>query len=510
MKDLQSFVEKLKKHNQLVVVNEQISSYLELTEIQTRLLENNGPALLCTNVVNKEGVKSDFPVLVNLFGSKERFLLGINKTEKELEELAELLAFLRQPKPPKNLKDSLNFLPIVKKVLKMSPNVVSKAKCQEIIYKGEDVNLDILPIQYCFPNEPAPLITWGVTVTHGPSYKKANQEDVDDFNLGIYRLQKLSKNKLIMRWLAHRGGAQQFARWQKEFKGQDMPCSVFIGADPQLILAAVTPTPDNLSEYKFAGLLKENKVDIVKSVTNDIMVPANAEIVLEGVIKSDEVAEEGPYADHTGYYNEVASFPVFEVKAITMRKKPVYLSTITKRPPDEPSVLGECLNILLIPMLKQQFPEIHDFYLLPDACSYRTAHVSIKKLYAGQSKRVMMGIWSFLRQFMYTKLIIVVDEDLDVKSHSDIAWAISTNVDAKRDVTIIENTPIDYLDFASPVSGLGSKMGIDATTKIDTETTRQWGRKIYMEQEVVDKVDKIWESLGIEGNYKDIWNKKKQ
>ncbi len=507
MKDLSDFIKKLQQHNELVVTNQQLSSYLEISEIQTRLLANQGPALLCTNVVNKEGVKSNYPVLVNLFGNKERFLLGINKNNQELEELAELLAFLRQPKPPKNLKDGFNYLPILKKVLTMSPNLVSKAKCQELVYEGNEVDLNKLPIQYCFPKEPAPLVTWGVTVTKGPSHGEKNQEDIDDFNLGIYRMQQISKNKLIMRWLAHRGGAQQFARWQKQNKGKDMPCSVFIGADPGLILAAVTPTPDNLSEYKFAGLLRDKKVDLVKSKTNDILVPANAEIVLEGVIKADETAKEGPYADHTGYYNEVASFPVFEVKAITTRKNAIYLSTITKRPPDEPSVLGECLNVLLVPMLKQQFPEIHDFYLLPDACSYRTAHVSIKKAYAGHAKRVMMGIWSFLRQFMYTKLIIVVDEDLDVKSHSDIAWAISTNVDAKRDVTIIENTPIDYLDFASPVSGLGSKMGIDATSKIYPETTRQWGKKIYMEQEIVEKVDKIWQELGIKGDYKSTWKK---
>jgi 4-hydroxy-3-polyprenylbenzoate decarboxylase len=507
MKTLQDFIEYLEKNNELIRIKEPISTYLELTEIQSRLIKVGGPAVLCENVYGKDGEKYKYPVLINLFTTKNRFNLGLRKTAQEVEELAEMLAFLRQPRPPKNIKDAFNYLPILKTVMNMGSNVVKKAKCQEVVYEGVAVDLDSLPIQWCFPGEPAPLITWGVTITHGPSYGKKEVEDVDDFNLGIYRMQKLSNNKLIMRWLAHRGGAQHFARWKKQNPGQDMPVSVAIGMDPALILAAVMPVPDNLSEYKFAGLLRGEKTELVKSITSDILVPANAEIILEGVIKHNETAKEGPYGDHTGYYNEVEEFPVFEVTAITTRKNPVYLSTYTSRPNDEPSILAECLNDMFVPLIKQQFPEIVDFYLVPDACSYRMINVSIKKAYAGHSKRIMMGIWSYLRQFMYTKLIVVVDEDIDVRNMKDIVWAISTNVDFARDCTIIENTPIDYLDFASPVSGLGSKMGIDATTKIYPETTRQWGRKIEMSEQTIADIDDKWFKLGLGEFVQSIWKK---
>lgn len=499
MKDLQDFIDVLEERGELIRLKEPINSYLELTEIQTRLLAQDGPALLCEHVLNKDGSKNKYPVLINLYGSKRRFAIGLNKESEEIKELGELLAFLKSPKPPKNLKDAFSYLPIVKKVMNMAPSIKSKGACQEIVQTGEDINLDELPIQECWPNEPAPLITWGITITHGPSYgnKDMKDDDLDDYNLGIYRMQKLSKNKLIMRWLAHRGGAQQFLRWKQKFPNQDMPVSVAIGVDPALTIAGVTPVPDNLSEYKFAGLLADRKVELVKGKTNDILVPANAEIILEGYISATEVAKEGPYGDHTGYYNEVDEFPVFYVTAITMKKSPIYLSTFTSRPPDEPSILAECLNDMFVPFIKQQFPEIHDFYLPADACSYRMAFVSIKKMYAGQARRIMMGIWSYLRQFMYTKFIIVVDDDIDVRNISDVIWAVSTNVDPARDTVIVEHTPIDYLDFASPVSGLGSKMGIDATAKIYPETNREWGRKIFMDTDVKNSVDILWEKLGL-------------
>ena len=507
MQSLQDFIKKLEQEGELIRVSEPVSTYLEMTEIQSRLVQKAGPAVLLENVIDKDGNKYNYPVLINLFTTKKRFNLGLQKTEEQVKELGDLFAFLRQPKPPKNLKDAFSYMPLLKTVMSMGSNFVKKAPVQAIQYIGNDVNLDLLPIQYCFPGEPAPLITWGITISHGPSFGEKKSEEVDDFNLGIYRMQKLSKNKLIMRWLAHRGGAQHFARWKKKFPSVDMPISVAIGMDPALILASVMPVPDNISEYKFAGLLRGEKTELVKSLTSDILVPANAEIILEGVIKCNETAPEGPYGDHTGYYNEVDNFPVFEVTAITTRKNPVYLSTFTCRPPDEPSILAECLNDLFVPLIKQQFPEIADFYLVPEACSYRMICVSIKKMYAGHSTRIMMGIWSYLRQFMYTKLIVVLDEDINVRDMKDVIWAISTNVDFARDCTIIEGTPIDYLDFASPVSGLGSKMGIDATTKIFPETTRTWGTKIQMDQEIIKNIDEKWSKLGLGDFIESIWKK---
>ncbi|MCL2566632.1 MAG: UbiD family decarboxylase [Alphaproteobacteria bacterium] len=504
MKDLREFIAVLEKNGELLRFSEPINSHLELTELQTRLLKQEGVALLCDNVLNKDGTPSKYPVLINLFGSKKRFALGLNKSMEEIKELGELLAFLKSPRPPKNLKDAFNYLPILKKVMNMSPNVVSKAPSQEIVWQGNDINLDELPIQHCHPLDAAPLITWGIAITHGPTFGDNESEDIDDYNLGIYRMQKLGKNKLIMRWLAHRGGAQQFLRWKQKFPNTDMPACIAIGVDPALTIAGVCPVPDNLSEYKFAGLLADKKIELVQSKTNNMLVPAHAEIILEGYVSHSETAPEGPYGDHTGYYNEVDEFPVFNITAITMRKNPIYLSTFTSRPPDEPSILAECLNDMFVPFIKQQFPEIEDFYLPADACSYRMAFVSIKKAYAGQAKRIMMGIWSYLRQFMYTKFIVVVDSDIDVRNIADVLWAVSTNVDPVRDSMIVENTPIDYLDFASPVSGLGSKMGIDATAKIYPETNREWGRKIVMSSDVKQSVDVLWEKL-----QKNLMNSKK-
>jgi len=390
-------------------------------------------------------------------------------------------------------------LPVLKTVMSMRPKSVKKAACQEVVLTGDEVDLDKLPIQTCWPGEPAPLITWPLVVTKGPSGDKT-----DDFNLGIYRMQKLGKNKTLMRWLKHRGGAQHHARWGKE-KREPLPVAVVIGADPGTILAAVTPIPDNLSEYQFAGLLRGEKVELVDCKTIPLKVPASAEIILEGHVSLDDYGDEGPYGDHTGYYNSVESFPVFTISAITMREKPIYLSTFTGRPPDEPSVLGEALNELFIPLIQQQFPEIVDFWLPPEGCSYRIAVISMKKAYAGHAKRVMMGAWSYLRQFMYTKFLIIVDDDINARDWKDVMWAVSTRMDPVRDITTIENTPIDYLDFASPEPSLGGKIGFDATNKLPPETKREWGKQIRMDNVVIEKVDKLWESLGLPGDGKPIW-----
>jgi 4-hydroxy-3-polyprenylbenzoate decarboxylase len=408
-----------------------------------------------------------------------------------LREVGELLAFLRQPEPPRGLKDALDLLPLAKTVMAMRPGTVKKAPCQEIVLTGDDIDLDRLPIQGCWPGEPAPLITWPLVVTKGPSADKQ-----DDYNLGIYRMQKLSKNRTLMRWLKHRGGAQHYQRW-KGTRPDPLPAAAVIGADPGTILAAVTPVPDTLSEYQFAGLLRGRKAELVECKTVPLKVPAEAEIVIEGHVLLDEDGPEGPYGDHTGYYNSVERFPVFEISAITMRADPIYLTTFTGRPPDEPSVLGEALNEVFIPLIRQQFPEIIDFWLPPEGCSYRIAVISMKKAYPGHAKRVMLGAWSYLRQFMYTKWVIVVDDDINARDWKDVMWAMSTRMDPARDCTIIEHTPIDYLDFASPVSGLGSKIGLDATNKWEGETNREWGEKLFMEQDIIDKVDAMWGELGV-------------
>ncbi|WP_191254278.1 UbiD family decarboxylase [Kordiimonas sediminis] len=496
---LRDFIDLLEREGKLVRVSHPVSTDLEMTEIQTRVIEEGGPAILFENVIREDGTKSDMPVLVNLFGTTDRVAMGMSRKVEELREVGETLAFLRQPEPPRGVKDVVDMLPLAKQVLAMRPKSVKKGPVHEIVLTGDDIDLDKLPIQTCWPGEPAPLITWPLIVTKGPS---DDREDV--YNLGIYRMQKVSKNQTLMRWLKHRGGAQQYDRWKKQ-KAEPVPAAAVIGADPGTILAAVTPVPDTLSEYQFAGLLRGKKVPLVDCKTVPLQVPATAEIILEGYVSLDDYRDEGPYGDHTGYYNSVEKFPVFTVTAITMRKDPIYLSTYTGRPPDEPSVLGEALNEVFIPLLQQQFPEIVDFWLPPEGCSYRVAVVSMKKAYAGHAKRVMLGVWSFLRQFVYTKFVIVVDDDINARDWKDVIWAMSTRMDPVRDIVTVENTPIDYLDFASPVSGLGGKLGLDATNKMDGETDREWGEEIRMDDKVVDRVDAIWSELGIPGSGKDIW-----
>ncbi|WAJ70251.1 4-hydroxy-3-polyprenylbenzoate decarboxylase [Catenovulum adriaticum] len=484
-KDLRDFIAQLEQKNLLKRIKQPVSTYLEMTEISDRVLRAGGPALLFENPVG-----FDTPVLCNLFGTSERVAMGMGKQSVEaLREVGQLLAMLKEPEPPSGFKDAFAKLPVYKQVLNMAPKKIKKAACQQIVKTGDDVDLTQLPIQHCWPGDAAPLITWGLTVTKGPHKKRQN--------LGIYRQQVLSKNKVIMRWLSHRGGALDFQEWQQQNPGERYPVAVALGADPATILGAVTPVPDTLSEYAFAGLLRGNNTEVTDCLSCDLQVPASAEIVLEGYIEAGEMADEGPYGDHTGYYNEVDSFPVFTVTHITHRKDPIYHSTYTGRPPDEPAVLGVALNEVFVPILRKQFPEIVDFYLPPEGCSYRLAVVTMKKQYAGHAKRVMMGVWSFLRQFMYTKFVIVCDDDVNARDWKDVIWAITTRMDPARDTTLIENTPIDYLDFASPVSGLGSKMGLDATNKWPGETTREWGVAIEMDESVKQKVDDIWDELDI-------------
>ncbi|MFV0321093.1 MAG: UbiD family decarboxylase [Alphaproteobacteria bacterium] len=505
-KSLRDFMEQLEKEGELIKTDVAVNTHLEMTEIQTRLLAEKGPAVLFTNARNPDGSAASMPVLVNLFGTTERVAKAMGRNTSQLRELGELLAYFRQPEPPTSFREAMKKLPILKQALASRPKTVKNAPCQEVVLTGDDIDLTKLPIQGCWPNEPAPLITWPIVVTQGPSaYRDEAKSPQDDYNLGIYRMQLLGKNRTIMRWLKARGGAQQFARWKLQNPGQPMPIAIVLGADPGTIVAAVTPVPDTLSEYRFAGLLRNERVELVNCKTVPLKVPAAAEIVLEGYILPDETAAEGPYGDHTGYYNQVDDFPIFEASCVTMRKEPIYLSTFTGRPPDEPAILGEALNEVLIPMLIQQFPEITDFYLPPEACSYRMAVVSMKKAYAGHAKRVMMGVWSFLRQFMYTKFVVVVDDDYDIRKWEDVIWALSTNVDFARDTVMIENTPIDYLDFASPVTGLGSKMGIDATAKIGSETNREWGIKIRMDDDVIKRVDELWNDLNLPVSGKNIW-----
>ncbi|MBT3347468.1 MAG: 4-hydroxy-3-polyprenylbenzoate decarboxylase [Thiotrichales bacterium] len=483
--DLREFIDQLEEQGELVRIKREVDPYLEVTEIADRVLKAGGPALLFENPKN-----SSIPLLANLFGTPKRVALGMGQESVEhLREVGKILAYLKEPDPPKGFRDALEKLPIFKQVLNMSPKVRSRGACQEIVIEGDEVDLNKFPIQTCWPGDVAPLITWGLVVTKGPARERQN--------LGIYRQQVIGKNRVIMRWLSHRGGAIDFREWKLTHPGKPFPVSVVLGADPATILAAVTPVPDALSEYAFAGLLRGSKTELVKSIGSDLQVPAKAEIILEGTIDPDELADEGPFGDHTGYYNEIEQFPVFTIERITHRKNPIYHSTYTGRPPDEPAVLGVALNEVFVPILKKQFPEIVDFYLPPEGCSYRMALVSINKQYPGHAKRVMMGVWSFLRQFMYTKFIIVLDEDIDLRNWQDVIWAITTRVDPARDTTLIENTPIDYLDFASPVSGLGSKMGLDATNKWEGESSREWGSPIKMDEAVVSRVDEIWAELGI-------------
>jgi len=490
--DLRDFIVKLEQIGELKRVSTPISPHLEMTEICDRTLRTGGPALLFENPVGHS-----MPVLGNLFGTPRRVALGMGADDvSELRRIGHVLAMLKEPEPPKGFKDILGLGTLVKSLWDMAPKEHRSAPCQDIVWEGNDVDLARLPIQHCWPGDVAPLITWGLVITKGPHKKRQN--------LGIYRQQVLGRNKVIMRWLAHRGGALDFREHAIATGGKPYPVAVALGADPATILGAVTPVPDSLSEYQFAGLLRGSRTELVKAIGSELRVPASAEIVLEGHINPDqshpsgyEMALEGPYGDHTGYYNEQDWFPVFTIDRITMRKSPIYHSTYTGKPPDEPAVLGVALNEVFIPLLQKQFSEITDFYLPPEGCSYRMAVVQMKKAYAGHAKRVMFGVWSFLRQFMYTKFIVVVDEDVNIRDWNEVIWAITTRVDPIRDTTIVDNTPIDYLDFASPVSGLGSKMGIDATNKWPGETSREWGRTISMSDEVKTRVDQIWQELGI-------------
>ena len=483
--DLREFIALLEQRGELVRIKQEVDPNLEMTEISDRTLRAQGPALLFEN---PKGY--DVPVLCNLFGTPDRVALGMGQENvSALRDVGELLAFLKEPEPPKGLLDLWEKRHDFKQVLNMPVKVVKKAPCQQIVLEGDQVDLDKLPIQTCWPGDAAPLVTWALAVTRGP--------DKERQNLGIYRMQKIAKNKLIMRWLAHRGGALDYRAFRKKNPGKPYPVAIALGADPATTLGAVTPVPDTLSEYAFAGLLRGEKTQVVKCLGNDLQVPATAEYILEGFLHGDE-AEEGPFGDHTGYYNEVETFPVFTIDRITHRENPIYHSTYTGRPPDEPAILGVALNEVFVPILKKQFPEIVDFYLPPEGCSYRMAVVSMQKQYPGHAKRVMMGVWSFLRQFMYTKFVIVTDDDVDVRNWEDVIWAMTTRMDPVRDTVMIENTPIDYLDFASPVSGLGSKMGLDATNKMPGETDREWGEPIAMDDKVKQRVDDLWNELGID------------
>ncbi len=501
---LREFITRLERDGRLLRVKTPVSPHLEMTEIQTRVLAEGGPALLFENVIGRDGKKMDMPVLVNLFGTVERVAWGMDREPHQLREIGETLAFLKQPEPPGGWKEALGMLPLVRTVMAMKPKVVSSGACQEIVLTGDDIDLSKLPIQTCWPGDVGPLITWPLVVTRGPTHDQKGGDKRDVYNLGIYRMQVTGRDTTLMRWLKHRGGAGHFDRWKGK-KAEPLAAAVVIGADPGTILAAVTPVPDTLSEYQFAGLLRGRKVELVDCKTVPLQVPADAEIIIEGHVQLDEYGDEGPFGDHTGYYNSVEKFPVFKVSAITMRRDPIYLSTYTGRPPDEPSILGEALNEVFIPLLVQQFPEIVDFWLPPEGCSYRIAVVSMKKSYPGHAKRVMMGVWSFLRQFVYTKFVIVVDHDINARDWKDVMWAISTRMDPARDITVVEGTPIDYLDFASPEPGLGGKIGLDATNKLFPETKREWGKKIRMTDDIVSLVTDKWASYGLPGSGKKIW-----
>jgi 4-hydroxy-3-polyprenylbenzoate decarboxylase len=489
-RDLREFLDMLEANGDLVRIKEEIDPNLEMTEIADRTLRGGGPALLFEN---PKGY--DVPLLANLFGTEKRVAQGMGADSIEaLREIGELLAYLRQPDPPKGMRDLIDKAPLLKKVLNMGPKTINRPPCQDVVIDGVDIDLNKLPIQTCWPGDVGPLVTWPLVITRGPEKPR--------MNLGIYRMQLIGRNKLIMRWLSHRGGALDFRDWCLKRPGEPYPVAIALGADPATTLGAVTPVPDALSEYAFAGLLRGGKTELANCLTqrckdNELLVPANSEIILEGYIDPEEMADEGPFGDHTGYYNEVESFPVFTVEKMTTRKNPIYHSTYTGRPPDEPAILGVALNEVFVPLLQKQFPEIVDFYLPPEGCSYRMAVVSMRKEYPGHAKRVMLGIWSFLRQFMYTKFIIVTDEDVDVRNWEDVIWAMTTRMDPRRDSVFIDNTPIDYLDFASPVAGLGSKVGMDATNKWEGETDREWGTSIHMNEDVKTKVDDLWDSLGI-------------
>lgn len=485
-KDLRDFIHFLEKRGELKRISVEVDPYLEITEISDRVLKRGGPALLFEKVKGHS-----IPVLANLFGTPQRVALGMGEdTVEALRDVGELLAFLKEPEPPRGLRDLWDKRHEYKHVLNMPARELKKAPCQDFVLEGDAVDLAAIPVQTCWPGDAGPLITWPLVVTRGPDKPRQN--------LGIYRMQVIGRNRVIMRWLAHRGGALDFRDWQLKHPGKPFPVAVALGADPATILGAVTPVPDSLSEYAFAGLLRGDKTEVVKCLGSDLQVPASAEFILEGHIHPDDMADEGPFGDHTGYYNEVDRFPVFTIDRITHRHNPIYHSTYTGRPPDEPAILGVALNEVFVPLLRKQFPEIVDFYLPPEGCSYRFAVVTMKKQYAGHAKRVMMGVWSFLRQFMYTKFVVVTDDDVDARNWQDVIWAMTTRMDPGRDTVIIDNTPIDYLDFASPVSGLGSKIGFDATNKWPGETSREWGTPIVMDPSVKARIDTLWTQLGLE------------
>nr|CAD6595738.1 UbiD family decarboxylase [Rhizobium sp. TCK] len=486
---LQHFVGELERRGRLTRITQPVSLVHEVTEIHRRVLNAGGPALLFENPVHADGRPSNIPLLANLFGTRERIEWGLGLAGGGIGGLAELLARLRHPEPPRSIRDVMNSAPLLTAALAMRSNRTINPPCQEVVWRGEEMDLSRLPIQWCWPGEPAPLVSWPLVITRSP-------DDPSDINVGIYRMQVLGKNRLVMRWLAHRGGAGHHRLWQK--RGEDMPVAVVIGADPALLLAAVMPLPEGMSELAFSGVLRKRRTAVAPALTVPLPVPANAEIVLEGTVSATEIADEGPYGDHTGYYNSVEPFPVMRLSAITSRQKPVYLSTFTGRPPDEPSVLGEAMLELFLPLAKRQFPEITDLWMPPEACSYRAMVVSIDKRYPGQARRIMMGLWSMLPQFSYTKLIITVDPDINVRNWADVLWALSTRFDAGRDLLLIRDTPIDYLDFASPQPGLGAKLGLDATSKLPPETDREWGRVLSMSPDVVSKVDALWADLGLE------------
>lgn len=483
--DLRDFLEQLEHRDLLKRIDYPVSPYLEMTVVSDKVLQAGGPALLFTN---PQGYQ--YPVLTNLFGTVERVTLGMGEeTTQALREIGQLLADLKEPEPPQGIKDAFHKLPLLKQALNMAPKYVKHGLCQTHVFEGDEVDLTQLPIQTCWPGDVAPLITWGLVTTKGPSQTREN--------MGIYRQQVLNKNQVIMRWLSHRGGALDYQAWQKAYPQERFPIAVTLGADPATLLAAVTPVPDALSEYAFAGLLRGQRTQLVRCVSHDLHVPANAEIVLEGYLTPGHDAPEGPFGDHTGYYNEVETFPILTVERLTHRENPIYHSTYTGRPPDEPAILGMALNEVFIPLLQKQFPEIQDFYLPPEGCSYRLAVVTIKKQYPGHAKRIMMAVWSFLRQFMYTKFVIVCDDDINARHWPDVIWAMTTRMDPLRDTVLIDNTPIDYLDFASPVSGLGSKMGMDATSKWLGETQREWGKPITMDPDILKRVNDYWSHLGL-------------
>ena len=489
--DLRDFIKELESKGKLIRITQEVDPNLEMTEIADRTLRGAGPALLFEN---PKGF--DIPVLANLFGTEERVAMGMGADSiKALQNIGELLAYLRQPDPPQGMRDLIDKAPLLKQVLNMGPKTINRPPCQQVIKTDNEIDLTRLPIQTCWPGDVGPLLTWPLVITRGPEKPR--------MNLGIYRMQLLGPNKLIMRWLPHRGGALDFRDWKLKRSNEPYPVAIALGADPATTLGAVTPVPDSLSEYAFAGLLRGSKTELAQCITkrcraNNLLVPARAEIILEGYIDPNEEADEGPYGDHTGYYNEVERFPVFTVETMTTRKNPIYHSTYTGRPPDEPAILGVALNEVFVPLLRKQFPEIIDFYLPPEGCSYRMAVITIRKEYPGHAKRIMLGVWSFLRQFMYTKFIIVTDDDVDARNWEDVIWAITTRMDPQRDCVFVDNTPIDYLDFASPVAGLGSKIGMDATNKWPGETNRKWGTSIQMDEAVKTRVDELWDQLGIE------------